>query len=87
MREFNNVQDSFKINGRGTCFSSSRWKMAPGEWDPDCMVGETVLLCGTEVKIRGVDTFCIPRSPSAPYPYSFAIMVSDEDAERVQWKS
>lgn len=87
MRVLNDIEDSFKITGRGICFTSSRWKLEEGEWEPWDITGETVLLNGVEVKVTGVDAFCSMRSPESPYRQSFAVMVSEEDAERVNWKS
>lgn len=87
MRVLDDIEDSFEIKGRGICFSSSRWKLQPGEWEPWDIRGETVLLNGVEVRVKAVEAFCSFRSPDSPYNHSFAVLISYEDAERVNWKS
>lgn len=81
--DFDEPEDSFTIAGRGTCYSSSKWKLPEGFWEPWDLAGYQARICGTEVKIRGVDAFASPRSPSSPYSHPFALMVSDEDAEKI----
>ena len=83
MLQFDDPEDSFEIKGRGACFSSGKWKLPEGMWEPWDLRGETVKLAGVEVKITGVDAFCIARSPSSPYRLSFALMVSFEDGEKI----
>jgi hypothetical protein len=83
MLEFNDPEDAFVVNGRGVCFSSGRWKLPDGMWEPGDLTGETVILAGAEVKVRGVEAFCIARSPSSPYRLPFALLVSFDDAKKV----
>ena len=84
MRVLDDIQDSFPITGRGIAFSGPwRLRFELGEWEPWDIRGETVLLGGVEVKVLGVDAFASPRSPESPYRHTFAVVVSEEDAERV----
>lgn len=83
MLEFENIEDCFEITGRGICFSSRDWRLPEGMWEPWDLTGEVVKLAGVEVKITGVDAFCIARSPSSPYRLPFALMVSFEDGEKI----
>lgn len=85
MRVLDNAHDRFEIKGRGIAFSGN-WKLQPGEWEPWDIRGETVLLNGVEVEVKGVDAFCSYRSPTQPYRHSFAVLVSYEDAEKIPWK-
>lgn len=87
MRVLDGIEHSFEFKGRGIAFSASHWRLQEGEWEPWDITGETVLLNGVEVEVRGVDAFCSARSPESPYRHPFAVLVSYEDAEKVQWKS
>jgi len=83
MLRFDDPEDSFVINDRGVCYSSGRWRLPEGMWEPWDLTGQTVLLCGKEVVVTGVDAFCINRSPDNPYRLSFAIMVDFETARKL----
>lgn len=84
MLEFDDYEDTFDITGRCATFTSSKFVLPEGMYDPDQLRGETILLCGVEVRVIGVETFAIPRSPSSPYRHSFGLGLSFEDGEKVR---
>jgi len=86
MLEFDNIENSFRVAGRGVAYSSSKWRLPEDVWEPWDLSGEVVRLAGVEVKIIGVDAFAIGRSKSHPYTLPFALLVSFEDAEKIQWQ-
>jgi len=86
MLRFDDPEDMFTVSNRGVAYSSVKWKLPEGMWEPWDLRGETVLLCGVEVKILAVDAFAIMRSPDHPYRHSFALLVSFEDAERINYE-
>lgn len=83
---FDDPEDAFHISDRGWCYSSSKWKLPEGFWEPWDLAGYPASINGTPVTIRGIDAFCSARSPKSPYRGSFAVLVSDEDAERIDYE-
>lgn len=83
MPDYSNYEDHFVITGRGHMFTSGRWKMPEGYWEPWDLYGRMAMMNGHEVRIKGVEAFCSARSPSSPYRHSFGILLSEEDAEKV----
>lgn len=76
-------EDHFTINGRGVCFSSSKFKCPPGIWEPWDLTGRPAHMNGIAVKIRGVEAFASGRGPDWPYQHSFAVLLNEEDANKI----
>jgi hypothetical protein len=83
---FDDPQDVFTINNRGVMFTSSKWTLPRGFWEPWHLTGSQVKINGVEVKVRGVEAFASMRTPDFPYEHCIGILVSPEDAERIGWK-
>jgi hypothetical protein len=78
VKSFTSV-DSFTISSRPgqRCYSvRERWTDTE-MWDPSKMLGDTVLLDGREVVVRGVEMNRPYISPSQPYRGTIAILVDD----------
>jgi hypothetical protein len=74
MRSFHS-EDSYEIKGRGLVYSFDAEQIPAEMWDPGQLKGEDVLIDGTPHRVRGVETFCICRSPDFPYRKSFGLLV------------
>jgi hypothetical protein len=81
--EFNDPEDAFPITGRGIAFSSSRWFLPEGIWEPWDLSSRTLNFEGHRLKCMGCEAFAILRSPESPYRHPLALMFKPEDLEAV----
>jgi hypothetical protein len=73
MRSFTSI-DAFQTR-RGPCFIVAEWVGTRETWDPSSLIGETVLLDGVEVFVRGVEKTLQYISPGQPYRGSLALLL------------
>lgn len=65
--------DWYEVKGRGTFAAISQ--LAEDEYDPNNFMHQEVLIDGKRYKVKGVESFAIPRSRNKPYKFGFGLLV------------
>jgi hypothetical protein len=71
MRHFTSL-DTFRLKDRGQVFTV---KMPADLWEPGHLKGTDCTIDGTPDHIKGVESFCIYRSPTQPYRLNIGLLV------------
>lgn len=80
--EFNDPEDAFPMHSRNAiAFSSSRWRLPEGIWEPWDLGSREINFDGHRFKCVGCEAFLNMRSPESPYRGSFALAFKVEELE------
>jgi hypothetical protein len=66
----------FTFRGRGGLAQINEF-LPEGMWNPNDLVGETVLIDDKEYEVTGVEKFAIAYSKSNPYKLRFCLLVKE----------